>query len=157
MKFLYTVICWLGEVYYTITTVPAILTRPMDVTLEYSDNDLTAPFTCTAFGGDGAMLVFTWLTNSASGLNTSSLSETINPDNSITSTITTNPLTVDDSGKEYTCDVIYQGGSEVNDAKATLNIGEKIIENRIINYLLRSINYSSSNTEWTHEYDSRVQ
>ena len=29
----------------------------MNMTLVYSD-DLTATFTCTAFGGDGAMLVF---------------------------------------------------------------------------------------------------
>ena len=98
----------------------------MDMTLEYSDNDFTASFTCTALGGDDAMLVFTWLTNSASGLNLFSQSETINPDNSTTSTITTNTLTMDDSGKEYTCDVIYQGGSEVSDAKATLIIGENI-------------------------------
>ena len=97
------------------------------MTLEYSDDDLTATFTCTAFGGDGAMLVFIWLTNSATGFNTSSLRETLNPDNSTTSTITTNTLTVDDSGSDYTCDVMYQGGSGVSDATATLNIGKYII------------------------------
>ena len=109
-------------------TVPAILTGPMDVTLEYSDDDLTATFTCTAFGGDGAMLDFTWFAvDSPAGLDTSSQRETLNPDNSTTSTITTNILTVDDSGSEYTCDVRYQSGSEVSDAMATLNIGKYII------------------------------
>ena len=94
------------------------------MTLEYSDDDLTATFTCTAFGGDGAMLDFTWLTYSPAGFDASSQSETLNPDNSTTSTITTNTLTVDDSGSEYTCDVMYQSGSEVNDATASLNIGK---------------------------------
>ena len=94
------------------------------MTLEYSD-DLTATFTCTAFGGDGAMLVFTWSTDSPAGLDTSSQSETLNSDNSTTSTITTNTLTVDESGSEYTCDVMYQGGSEGREAMATLNIGKK--------------------------------
>ena len=135
-----------------ITTVPAILTGPMDVTLEYSD-DLTATFTCTAFGGDGAMLDFTW-----SGLNIPSHSETVNPDNSTTSTITTNTLTVDASGSKYTCDVMYQGGSEESEAMATLNIGKKILSTAIFKvYMLCSINCSSSNTDWTNGYDSRVQ
>ena len=97
------------------------------MTLEYSDDDQTATFTCTAFGGDGAMLNITWVTNSASGFNTSSQMETLNSDNSTTSTITTNTLTVDDSGSEYTCDVMYQGGSDESDATATLNIGKYIL------------------------------
>ena len=49
----------------------------MDVTLEYSDDDLTATFTCTAFGGDGAMLDFTWLITSDSGLDIPSQRETL--------------------------------------------------------------------------------
>ena len=95
------------------------------MTLEYSDDDLTATFTCTAFGGDGAMLDFTWSdTDSPAGLDISSQSQILNPDNSVTSTITTNTLTVGDSGSEYSCDVMYQGGSEESEAMATLNIGE---------------------------------
>ena len=97
------------------------------MTLEYRDDDLTATFTCTAFGGDGAVLDFTWsAADSVAGLDISSERETLNPDNSTTSTITTNTLTVDDSGSEYTCDVMYQGGSEVSEAMATLYIGKKI-------------------------------
>ena len=123
------------------------------MTLEYSDDDLTAIFICTAFGGDGAMLVFTWsATYSTAGLDISSQSETLNPDNSITSTISTNTLTVDDSGSTYTCDVRYQSGSEVSDATATLNIGKYIIT-----YIFKMFCCSSSNTEWTNEYDSSVQ
>ena len=123
----------------------------MDVILEYSD-DLTATFTCTGFGGDGAMLVFDWVTNSPAGLDISSQMETLNPDNSTTSTITTHPLTVDDSGSEYTCDVMYQGGLEVSDAMATLNIGKENFYNTCIVYrsvymLVCSINCSSSNTD----------
>ena len=94
------------------------------MTLEYSD-DLTATFTCTAFGGDGAMLDFTWSTDSTAGLNTSSQSETLNPDNSVTSTITTNTLTLADRDSEYTCTVIYDGSSFVNEETATIIIGGK--------------------------------
>ena len=109
-----------------LTTVPAILTGPMDVTLEYSDDDLTATFNCTAFGGDGAMLDFTWLTNSPAGLDMSSQMETINPaDNSTTSTITTNILTPDDRDSMYTCVVAYDGSSDESMETATLNIGER--------------------------------
>ena len=73
----------------------------MNMTLEYSDDDLTATFTCTAFGGDGAMLVFTWsATDSTAGLDIYSQSETLNPDYSTTSTITTNTLTLADRDSE---------------------------------------------------------
>ena len=93
------------------------------MTLEYSDDDLTVTFNCTAFGGDGAMLDFIWsATDSPAGLDISSQMETLNQDNSTTSTITTNTLTVDDSGSEYTCDVMYQGGSEESEAMTTLSI-----------------------------------
>ena len=95
------------------------------MTLEYSD-DLTATFTCTAFGGDGAMLVFTWSApDSTAGLDTSSQRETLNPDSSITSTITTNTLTLADRGSEYTCTVIYDGSSFGNEETATIIIGGK--------------------------------
>ena len=95
------------------------------MTLEYSD-DLTATFTCTAFDGDGAMLVFTWSdTNSVAGLDISSQSETLNPDNSTTSTITTNTLTLADRDSEYTCTVIYDGSSFGNEETATIIIGGK--------------------------------
>ena len=93
------------------------------MTLEYSDDDLTATFNCTTFGGDGAMLVFTWsATNSPAGLDTSLQMETLNPDNSTTSTITTNTLTADDRSSMYTCTVAYDGSSVENEETATLNI-----------------------------------
>ena len=104
--------------------VPAIVSGPMDMTIEYSD-DLTATFTCTAFGGNDAVLVFTWsAAGSPAGLNMTSERETLNPDNSATSTITTNTLSLADRGSQYTCDVEYDGSSEGNDAEATLNIGK---------------------------------
>ena len=93
------------------------------MTLEYSDN-LTATFTCTAFGGVGAMLVFTWLTNSPAGLDMPSQRETLNPDNSTTSTITTNTLTLADRDSEYTCSVVYDGSSLGNEVTATISIGK---------------------------------
>ena len=93
------------------------------MTLEYSD-DLTTTFTCTAFGGDGAMLVFTWSTDSPAGLDTSSQSETINPDNSATSTITTYTLTLADRDSEYTCSVAYEGSSLGNEETATISVGK---------------------------------
>ena len=95
------------------------------MTLEYSD-DLTATFNCTAFGGDGGMLDFIWLTNSPAGLDTSSQRETLNPDNSIISTITTNTLTPDDRGSMYTCTVAYDDSSVENEETTTLNIGKVI-------------------------------
>ena len=91
------------------------------MTLEYSDN-LTATFTCTAFGGDGAMLVFDWATNSPAGFDTSSQMETTNADNSTTSTITTNTLTEDDRDSMYTCAVVYNGSSVENEETATISI-----------------------------------
>ena len=95
------------------------------MTLEYSD-DLTATFTCTAFGGDGAMLVFTW--SPANSIAGSSQMETTNPDNSTTSTITTNTLTADDRSSMYNCTVVYDGSSVENEETATLNIGKVIHE-----------------------------
>ena len=94
------------------------------MTLEYSD-DLTATFTCTAFGGDGAMLVFTWSApDSTAGLDISSQRETLNPDNSITSTITTNTLTLADRDSMYTCAVAYDGSSVENEETATISVGK---------------------------------
>ena len=89
------------------------------MTLEYSDT-LTATFTCTAFGGDGAMLEFEWPILGSAVVE--SQTETVNADNSTTSSVTTEPLDLDDRGSVITCDVRYSGGTEV-DATATLYIG----------------------------------
>ena len=93
------------------------------MTLEYSD-DLTATFTCTAFGGNNSVLVLSWTHSAGASLNTDTESTTVNPDNSTTSTITTDTLTVEDRGSEYTCDVTYDGSSSANEATATLSIGK---------------------------------
>ena len=95
----------------------------MDVTLEYSD-DLTATFTCTAFGGDNSVLVLSWTHSAGASLNADTENTTVNPDNNYTSTITTDTLTLDDRGNEYVCHVEYDGGSEENVATATLSIGK---------------------------------
>ena len=102
-------------------TVPAILSGPVNMTLEYSD-DLTATLTCTAFGGNDAVLDFAWYSaNSAAEVNVTSERETLNPDNSTTSTITP---TLDDRESEYTCYVEYAGSSDGNQETATLSIGK---------------------------------
>ena len=96
---------------------------PVVMTLEYSDT-LTATFTCTAFGGDGAQLVFHW--SPASTFDTSSQMEERNQDNSTTSTITTNPLTLSERGDTYACGVEYDGGSSDSYSEAVVNIGEPL-------------------------------
>ena len=107
------------------TTVPAILSGPMDMTLEYSD-DLTATFTCSAFGGNNSVLVLSWTHSLGASLNEGTETTTVNPDNSYTSTITTDTLTLEGRGSEYTCHVEYDGSSEENEATATLSVGKKI-------------------------------
>ena len=97
-------------------SVPAILNEPgpVDINLVYSDN-LTAVFTCNAFGGDGAMLDFQWsIINSDSTLavldqnsDTVSQREEINEeDNSTTSEVIIN-VTLADRGNIYACQVRY--------------------------------------------------
>ena len=94
------------------------------MTLEYSD-DLTATFTCSAFGGNNSVLVLSWTHSVGASLNTDTESTTVNPDNSYTSSITTDTLIVEDRGSEYTCYAEYDGSSEVNEATASLSIGKK--------------------------------
>ena len=93
------------------------------MTLEYSDT-LTATFTCTAFGGDGAQLVFAW--TPASTFVSDSQMQQMNQDNSTTSTITTNPLTLSDRGETHTCEVEYEGSSSDSESEAVVNIGEPL-------------------------------
>ena len=95
------------------------------MTLEYGDV-LTASFTCTAFGGDSAQLIFTWIYRSGiTGYNASSNIEIQNSDNSTTSRITTLPLSLSDRGGQYTCDVAYASDpAEEVEASATFNIGK---------------------------------
>ena len=108
---------------HTLLTVPAILNGPKDLILEYSDN-LMATFTCTAFGGSGAEVVFSWsTTNSLTGFN--SFVEILNADDSITSRATTNVLSPEDSGADYKCAVSFNGSLYENFETATLSIGKK--------------------------------
>ena len=84
---------------------------------------MIANFTCTAFGGDNEQLVFTWA--SSIGLNTDSQVETLNTDNTTTSTIANLPLSLSDRMQIYTCDVAYQGfPNRDTESFATLNIGK---------------------------------
>ena len=106
-------------------SVPAILSGPVDTTLEYSD-DLTATFSCTAFGGNNSVLVLSWTHSAGANLNADTENTTVSPDDSYTSTITTDTLTLDDRGSEYTCEVEYDGSASVNEATATLSIGKEI-------------------------------
>ena len=107
----------------SISTVPAILRGPVDMTLEYRDG-LTATFTCTAFGGDDAALKFDWLAlDSVAGLNIDSENETTNA-NGTTSTITTNVLSLSDRGSEYSCQVEYVESAPGPPETAVLNIGK---------------------------------
>ena len=107
---------------YYVSTVPAILSGPVDMTLEYSD-DLTVTFTCSAFGGNNSVLVLSWTHSAGANLDTDTESTTVNPDNS-TSSITTDILTLGARGSNYTCDVTYNGSSSANEATATLSIGK---------------------------------
>ena len=95
------------------------------MTLEYRD-ELTASFTCTAFGGDSAQLIFTWISPSGvTGFNVNSNTEIQNSDNSTTSRITTFPLTLSDRGSQYTCEIAYASDpTEENEVSATFNIGK---------------------------------
>ena len=101
-------------------TVPAILNGPEDVVLEYSDN-LTATFSCTAFGGNESEINIAWATEIPDELQPPQ--EAVNPDGSITSIVTTNILNLSNRGSEYTCSVSYSGDSEVNEDFATLSLG----------------------------------
>ena len=107
--------------------VPAIMDVE-DVTVEYSDG-VTASFTCTAFGGDNEELVFTWIPpNDATDFDDNTQVETMNADNSTTSTITTLTLSLSDRMQVYTCNVAYADfpdGQE--DSIATLNISKPVM------------------------------
>ena len=106
--------------------VPAILSM-MDVTVEYSDS-LTASFSCNAFGGNNSAININLTPPSGSSgiINESSRSVMNNPDGSTSLTISTNQLTLADSGGEYTCDVSYQGAPSGGDNEdvAMLYIGK---------------------------------
>ena len=107
-----------------------------DVTVAYSD-DLTATFTCTAFGGVNEDLVFTWIApNDATDFDDDTQVETLNADNTITSTITTLPLQLSDRMQIYTCDVAYDSfPNRDNESFATLNIGKIITIYDFIHFL----------------------
>ena len=113
-----------------IYSVPAILSGPMNTTLEYSDN-LTASFTCTVFGGSGTDIVFLWyITNLYDGEpqnDFNSIVETLNADNSITSTVITSTLSVGSVANifEVFCCVHYNGSNDVDCEEATMNIGKR--------------------------------
>ena len=106
----------------------------MDMTLEYSD-DLTASFTCTAFGGNNSVLVLSWTHSVGTSFNTDTENTIVNPDdNSYTSTITTDTLTLGDRGSQYSCDAEYDGSSSANEATATLSIGKSLLRRTCSHY-----------------------
>ena len=126
-------------IYTLLYTVPAILSGPMDLTLEYSD-DLMATFYCTAFGGIGAEIEFSWsTTNSRTGF--SSFVETLNADNSTTSTATTNILSLQDREGEYECAVYYNGSIYENVETAILSIGKDILIGQICIFICYVVYY----------------
>ena len=102
--------------------VPAILVGPMDMTLDPTDPPHFATFSCTAFG---TLLNISWShTLSSAGLNSSSQTDTTNVNGSITSSISTNILSLEDDGSQYTCLVSYADQVDAqNDATGTLNLG----------------------------------
>ena len=102
-------------------SVPAIRRGPVNTSLTYNDH-LTASFSCNAFGGDGNELEFVWSTTSSSGLNDTSETTFIDPmDNSTTSEIHTNILSVSDRGSVYMCRVRYADASTLgNPESATI-------------------------------------
>ena len=115
----------IANIFYTHFSVPTIVVGPRNQTLDPTDPLFRATFTCTAFGGDGIMLNFAWSHSiSTSGLNASSQIEFTNDNGSTTSSISTNNLSLDDYGSQYTCAVSYpdQDGSS-NNATAILTLG----------------------------------
>ena len=104
----------------------------MDLTLEYRD-DLTATFTCTAFGGSGVEIEFSWYIISRifgtqqNGFN--STVETFNGDNSITSTATTDILPVWDiiweNFFEIICCVNFNVSDDEHCESANISIGKR--------------------------------
>lgn len=101
---------------------------PVDVTVQFTK--LTASLNCNAFGGDGIELEFMWTFQSSAGLNESSETLVIDPvDNSTTSTIKTNVLSISDRGSQFMCQVRY-AAPDPNSASygppetATLSIGK---------------------------------
>ena len=99
----------------------------MNVTLEYSD-ELTATFTCTAFGGSGAEIVFLWyIVNPHLGMQQTGFNstvETLNADNSITSVATTNTFSVEDTMNLFLCCVHFNGCNDEHCETATVSIGK---------------------------------
>lgn len=108
------------------------------MTLVYSTM-LTTTLSCTAFGGNGAQLEFIW-TSTVGGLDQDTQIETLNEDNSTTSTISTMILTVENIGR-YICDVAYQSSpDDTDDLSATINISK--INDLTVFYII--IHYNSS-------------
>ena len=100
--------------------MPAIVSGPMDLTLEYSDN-LTVTFTCTAaFGESSDEIEFYWFMTS--WLPDFTYDNTLNADNSVTQTITIIVFYPDHRETGVTCCVnnLYENCEEAN-----LSIGKK--------------------------------
>ena len=116
----------MAKLYYY-CAVPAIYIGPVNVTVEYSD-DLTAIFTCNAFGGVGAALKFMWETDSPAGLNENSQRQYALPaDDSTTSEIATNILSLEDRDGSFRCKVRYDDPSDTTfeeSEEAYLSIGK---------------------------------
>ena len=106
-------------------SVPAIVLGPLNQTVDPTDHPYNATFTCTAYGGDGLLLQFAWSDSVSTGLNTSTQNEIINGNGSITSSISTNNLSLEDDGSQYTCTVSYSDQENAeHSATGTLTIGE---------------------------------
>ena len=104
-------------------SVPAIV---LDQTVDPTDRPYNATFTCTAYGGDDLLLQFAWSDSlSSTGLNSSTQNEITNVNGSITSSISTNNLSLEDDGSQYTCTVSYSDQENAqHSATGTLTIGE---------------------------------
>ena len=124
--------------FHTFYTVPVILSGPMNVILEYSDN-VMATFTCTAFGGSGSEIEFYWSTV-YTHTTFISIDETLNADNSTTSTATTTIISLQDREGLYRCSVYYSGHFLVfNTEIAILSIGKE--NNMILNNVQNGYSY----------------
>ena len=103
--------------------MPAILTGPMNKTQEYGE-DLMATFTCTAFGGNDAEIVFVWYPQFVFF----STVESLNADGSITSTASSIIPFIHFMGNRtglYSCCVYFHGSSiDQNCDTATISIGK---------------------------------